>query len=142
MSDHILCTRCLHANPQENHFCDSCGASLEASRDLVVPEENGLTVMGHTVPLRLGPVGKALAAGLVTLTAEVGLYWLRHRTRAAVRPPTLTIREPGTTVFERLSVQSLEEIFIQNSEGYYRGQILGWRAIRSIAIKAPTDRRS
>ncbi len=142
MADHALCPRCRHANPPENRFCGSCGASLEASSDLVLRRGNNLRMIGHTLPAKLGPAGKALAVGLVTLAAEVGLYWLRHRTKAEDRPLTLTNREPDTTVSERLLGQSLEELLIQKLEGEYRSRVFAWRAIRSFVITEPTDRRS
>ena len=35
VADHVLCPRCRHANAPENRFCGSCGASFEASGELV-----------------------------------------------------------------------------------------------------------
>jgi hypothetical protein len=142
MADQALCPRCEHENPSENRFCGSCGASLEVSSDIVARRENNLTVKGHLLPARLGPAGKAVAMGLAMLGAEVGLSWLRHRTRADVRPSTSTTREPDTAVSEHLLDERLEEIFIQHWEGDHRSRNFAWRAIRSIVITASTDRRS
>jgi Double zinc ribbon len=47
MADHPLCPRCRHENPSENHFCGSCGASLEASNDIIARREDNLTVRDH-----------------------------------------------------------------------------------------------
>ncbi len=110
--------------------------------DLVARRESNLTVMGHALPVRPGPVGKALAVGLVTLAARAGLSWLRHRTTAEVRSSTLTARDPGTAVPGRLLGQSLEEGLIQELEGAHRGRVLVWRAVRSIVVTELTDRRS
>jgi hypothetical protein len=143
MTERNLCPLCRHENPPENRFCGSCGVSLEAGSELVVRRENNLTVMGHALPTKLGPAGKALAAELVTLAAEVGLSWLRHRTRAEDRPLTLTTPEPETAVSGRLlGGRSLEEVLIQELQGEYRSPFLAWRAARSFVITEPTDRRS
>ena len=142
MADRTLCPRCRHANPPENRFCGSCGASLEASSDLVLGRETNLTVMGHALPAKLEPAGKALAVGLVTLAAVVGLSWLRQRNKAEDRHSPLTIREPDTALSERLLGQSLEEVLIQELEGEYRSGVFAWRAIRSFVITELTDRRS
>jgi len=142
MTERNLCSRCHHENPPENRFCGSCGASLEAGSDLVVRRENNLRVMGHALPAKLGPAGKLLAAGLVTLAAEVGLSWLLHRTKAQDRPLTLTTLDPDTAVSGRLlEGRSLEEILIQELQGEYRSRVLAWRAIRSFVITEPTGRR-
>ncbi len=128
--------------PQENRFCGSCGASLGASSGLEPRRENNLTVTGYALPERLGPAGKAVAVGLAMLAAEVGLSWLRHRTKAQDQPLTLTTREPDTAVYERLLRQSLEEVLIQEWEGEYRSRVFAWQAIRSIVISESTNRRS
>src|SRR5829696_3005933 len=97
--------------------------SVEAGSDLVVRRENNLTVMGHALPAKLGPAGKLLAAGLVTLAAEVGLSWLLHRTKAQDRPLTLTTLDPDTAVSGRLlEGRSLEEILMRctHSTGQFR----------------------
>jgi zinc ribbon protein len=142
MAYHALCPRCRHENPSENRFCGSCGASLEASSDIIACRENNLSVKGHVLPARLGPAGKAVAVGLAMLGAEVGLSWLLHRTRAEDRPLTLTTREPDTAVFERLLAQRLEEVFSQEWMGNHRSRTFAWQVIRSIVITGPTDRRS
>jgi hypothetical protein len=98
--------------------------------------------VSHAPPVRPGPVGKALAVGLAMLAAEVGLSWLCRRTTAEDRSSTLTIRELDTAVSKRLLGQSLEEDLIQELEGEHWGRILAWRAVRSIIITEPIDRRS
>jgi hypothetical protein len=142
MADHALCPRCGHENPPENRYCGSCGALLEASNDIIARREDNLAVRDHVLPARLGHAGKAIAVGLAMLGAEVGLYWIRHRTKSEDRPSTSTTREADAAVSERLLGQSLEEIFIQQWEGNPWGRTFAWRAIRSIIITEPTDRRS
>jgi len=58
MADQTLCPRFRHANPPENRR----GASLGAGRDLIARRESDLTIMGHTLPVKPGPVGKALTS--------------------------------------------------------------------------------
>jgi hypothetical protein len=50
MSDQARCPRRRHANPPENRFCGSCGASLGAGSDLVARRRGNLTVMGRVLP--------------------------------------------------------------------------------------------
>src|SRR5215210_9449183 len=113
MADQAPCPRCRHANPSENRFCGSCGAPLETGNDLVARREGSLTVMGRALPVKPGPVGKALAVGLVTLAVRAGLSWLGRRTTAEHRSSTLTTRELDAAVPKRLLGQSLEEVLIQ-----------------------------
>src|SRR5215211_2929701 len=142
MAEQAPCPRCRHANPQENRFCGSCGAPLGTGSDLVARREGNPTVMGHALPVKPGPVGKAVAVGLVTLAVRAGLSWLRYRTTAENRSSALSARELDTAVSERLLGQRLEEVLIQELEGERLGQVLAWRAVRSIVITEPTDRRS
>jgi hypothetical protein len=142
MADQAPCPRCRHANPPENRFCGWCGASLGAGGDLVARREGNPAVMGHTLPVTPGPVGKALAVGLVTLAVRAGLSWLGRRTTAEHRSSTLTTRELDAAVPKRLLGQSLEEVLIQELEVEHRGRVLAWRAVRSIIITEPIDRRS
>jgi hypothetical protein len=142
MTDQAHCPRCRHANPPENRFCGWCGASLGAGGDLVARRERNPTVMGHTLPVKPGPVGKALAVGLVTLAVRAGLSWLSRRTTAEHRSSTLTTRDLDAAVPKRLLGQSLEEVLIQELEGEHRSRVLAWRAVRSIIITEPIDRRS
>jgi uncharacterized OB-fold protein len=141
MTDQARCPRCRNAYPPENRFCGSCGASLEASSDLVVRRETGLTMMGHSLPAKLGPAGKMLVVGLATLAAQAGLSWLRHRTKAEDRSSTLTTREDDTAVTERLLGQRLEEVLIQELEKDYRSRTFAWQAIRSIVVTEWTSSR-
>jgi hypothetical protein len=142
MADQTPCPRCRHANPPENRFCGWCGASLGASGDLVARREGNPRVIGHTLPVKPGPVGKALAVGLVTLAVRAGLSWLGRRTTAEHRSSTLTTRDLDAAVPKRLLGQSLEEVLIQELEGEHRSRVLAWRAVRSIIITEPIDRRS
>src|SRR5215212_7935171 len=102
VADHVLCPRCRHANPPENRFCGSCGASFEASTEPVVPQQNKLMVIGRTLPAKLGPAGNAFAVALVTLAMQVGLSKLLHRSKAQERTSTLATRKRGTAVSEPL----------------------------------------
>jgi Double zinc ribbon len=142
MADQTPCPRCRHANPPENRFCGWCGASLGASGDLVARREGNPRVIGHTLPVKPGPVGKALAVGLVTLAVRAGLSWLGRRTTAEHRSSTLTTRDLDAAVPKRLLGQSLEEVLIQELEGEHRGRVLAWRAACSIIITELIDRRS
>jgi hypothetical protein len=142
VSENVRCPRCSRANPPENRFCGGCGASLQSSGELIPRREDGLTLAGRALHERLRPIGKVLAVGLATLAAEVGLSWLRHRTKAEERPSTLTNREPDTAVSERLLGQSLEGVLIEELDGEYLNSHFAWRAIRSIAITEPPDKRS
>jgi hypothetical protein len=142
MIEHAWCPRCRHENPPENRFCGSCGASLEASSDLVARRGNKPTVMSHGLPANLGPASKAVAVALATLAAQAGLSWLRHRAKAGDRRPTLTTRRPGTAASERLFGQGLEEVLIHKLEGEHRSWVFAQRTMRSFVITEPTDRRS
>jgi hypothetical protein len=141
MTEHAWRPRCRHENPSENRFCGSCGSSLGASSDLVACRGNNPTVMGHALPVKPGPIGKALAVGLVTLAAQAALSWLRHRTTAEDRPSTLTTREPDTAASQRPLGRSLEEVLIQEGEEDHQTRILAWRVIRSFVVTELTDRR-
>jgi site-specific recombinase XerC len=99
-------------------------------------------VMAHALLVKPGPVSKALAVGLVTLAVRAGLSWLRYRTTAENRSSALSARELDTAVSERLLGQRLEEVLIQELDGEHPGRVLAWRAVRSIVITEPTDRRS
>jgi Double zinc ribbon len=142
MADQAPCPRCRHANPPENRFCGWCGASLGARTDLVARREGNPTVMGYALPVKPGPVGRALAVGLVTLAVRTRLSWLGHRITAEHRSSTLTTRELDAAVPKHLLGQSLEEVLIQELEGGHQGRVLAWRAVRSIIITEPIDRWS
>jgi hypothetical protein len=131
------CPQCHHANPPENRFCGRCGASLESSHELVPRREGTLTAVRRTLPAKLGLASKVVAVGLVTLAAEVGLSWLRHRTKAEERPVTLTGRQVDPGASGRLLSESLEEVLIQELEGGHRSQVFVRRAIRSLVITQP-----
>ena len=139
MTHQAPCPRCRHANPPENRFCGWCGASLRAGSDLVARRESNLTVMGHALPVKPGPVGKALAAGLVTLAVRAWLSRIRHRNTAEDRSSTAIARELDTAVSEGLLRQSLEGVLIQELEGDHR--TFAWQAIRSIVVTEWTSSR-
>lgn len=141
MAERAPCLRCRHANPPENRFCGWCGASLEGSRELVPRREGVLAAVRHTLPATPGPAAKVVAVGLVALAAEVGLSWLRHRTKAAQRPSTPTTRQVGTSASERLLGERLEEVLIREAEGGHRIRVSVRRAIRSLAITQPPGSR-
>jgi hypothetical protein len=133
----------VKTRPPENRFGGSCGTPLEtAGRDLVARREGNLTLMGHALPVKPGPVGKTLAVGLVMLAVRAGMSWLRYRTSAGNRSSALSAREPDTAVPERLLGQRLEEVLMQQLERERSGRVLVWRAVRSIVITRLTDRRS
>ena len=142
MADHAPCPRRRHTNPPENRFCGSCGTPLGARTDLVARREGNPTVIGHALPVKPGPVGRALAVGLVTLAVRTGLSWLGRRITAEHRSSRLTTRELDAAVPKHLLGQSLEEVLVQELVGEHRGWTFAWRAVRSIVITEPTDRRS
>ena len=142
MAEPARCPRCCHENPPENRFCGSCGALLGTGSDLVARQEGKLTVMGHVLPVKPGPVGKALAVGLGTLAVRAGISWLRYRTTAENQSSALSAREPDTAMSEGLLGQRLEQILIQELEGERPSRVLAWRAVRSIVTTGPTDRQS
>jgi len=86
----------------------------------VVPQENKLRVMVHTLPSGLGyaePAGKRFAVGLAMLAAQARLSWLCHMSKAADRTSTLSAREPDTAVSERLLGQTLKEVLLPRVGG-------------------------
>jgi hypothetical protein len=141
MTEQAQCPRCRHANPPENHFCGSCGASLGTSGKLVPRREGGLTVVGHTLPLKLSPAGKALAVGLTVLATKVGLSWLRRRIKTEGWSSAPSRAAGVAAMPERLFAQNLEELLIQEWEEDHRSRVFAWRAIRSIIMTQPTDTR-
>ena len=134
MADQAPCPRCRHANPPENRFCGWCGAPLRAGNALMARREGNLTLMGQALPMKPGPVGKALAVGLGALAMRAGLSWLRHRITPEDRLSALSTRELGTAVPERLSGQILEKVLIQELGGDDRKRTFAWQAVRSIIV--------
>jgi hypothetical protein len=139
MAEQARCLRCRHANPPENHFCGWCGAPLESSYELVPRRKGALTAVRRTLPAKLGPAGKVVAVGLLTLAAEVGLSWLHRRIKAEERPLTLTPRQVDSAAPERLLGESLEAVLIQGLEGGYRSRVFVRRATRSLVITQPPN---
>ena len=142
MTDQAPCPRCQHANPPENHFCGSCGASLGAGSDLIAHREGKPTAIGRALITKVGPAGNAVAVGLVALALRAGLSWLRHRTATEGQPSTSTAREPDTAVSERSLGRSLEEVLVEELRADHRSRAFAWRAIRSTVITESIDRRS
>ena len=140
MAEPAPCLRCRHANPPENRFCGWCGASLKSSHKLVPRREGALTAARRTLPAKLGPAGKVVAVGVVTLAAEVGLSWLRQRAKADEGQLTPAARQVGTAAFDRFLGESLEGALIQELEGGLRRRVFVRRAIRSMVITQPPDR--
>ncbi len=96
-----------------------------------------MTAVRRTVPAKLGPAGKVVAVGLVTLAAELGLSWLRYKTKADDRPSTLSARQVDTAATERLLGESVEEVLIEELVGGHRSWVFVRRAIRSLVIAQP-----
>jgi hypothetical protein len=140
MAEPAPCLRCHHANPPGNRFCGWCGASLKSSHELVPRREGALTAARRTLPAKLGPAGKVVAVGVVTLAAEVGLSWLRQRAKAEEGQLTPAARQVGTAAFDRFLGESLEGALIQELEGGLRSRVFVRRAIRSMVITQPPDR--
>ncbi len=141
MTAQARCPRCRHVNPPENRFCGSCGSSLGAGSDLIARRRGNPTVMDRALPAKLKPAGNAVAVGLVALALRAGLSCLRHRTAAGEQPSTSTAREPDTAVSERLLGCSLEEVLIEELKADHRSRAFAWRAICSMVITEPIDRR-
>jgi hypothetical protein len=74
-----LCPACTAQNPLDNRYCGRCGSRLD--QPLVAQRPSDLTI-GRS-PLLPAPtmrqVGRAAAASLLAIAAEVGLAWLRRR---------------------------------------------------------------
>ncbi len=134
MTEHAPCPRCRHGNPPKNRFCGWCGAPLTSS-ELVPRRGRGLAVAGRTLPVRLKPVGKALAVGVAALAAEAGLSWLRRRANGEGRPSMPAARDGY------LVGQSLEEVLVRAWVGDSQSRIFARRAIRSFVSVVPTYRR-
>ncbi len=76
------------------------------------------------------------------MALQTGLSWLRYKITAKDRPSTSTVRGSDTAVSGRLSAQSLEAVLVEELEADHRSRVFAWRAIRSIVITEPIDRRS
>jgi hypothetical protein len=142
MSEQAPCPRCRRANPPENRFCGSCGASLGASNELVAHRGDIPTVKSRALPAKLGPAGNAIVVGLAALGLRAGLSWLRRRTALEARPSTSNARTSGTAMSERLLVRSLEEVLIEELEAGRRSRAFTWQAIRTTVVTEPINRQS
>ncbi len=136
------CPRCRRANPPENRFCGSCGASLRVGSDLMARRQGNPIATGRALPAKLKPAGNAVAVGLAALALRAGMSWLRYKITAKDRLSTSTARGSYTVVSERLLARSLEEVLVEELQADHQGRVLAWRAIRSIVIAEPIDRRS
>jgi hypothetical protein len=94
------------------------------------------------LPVRLKPVGKALAVGVAALAAEAGLSWLRRRAEGGGRPSMPAARDVDPASPGYLVGQSLEEVLVRAWVGdSQKSRIFARRAIRSFVSMAPTHRR-
>ena len=142
MNDHQApCPRCRHANPPENRFCGSCGASLRVGSDLMARRQGNPIATGRALPAKLKPAGNAVAVGLAALALRAGMSWLRYKITARDTPSTSTARGSYTVVSERLLARSLEEVLVEESKGYRRSRTFARRSIRSIVTMGPIDGR-
>jgi hypothetical protein len=131
MDEHNPCPLCAHDNPSENRFCGSCGTSLTSGGQLVPRLEHTPAATVRALPAKLGPTGKALAAGLAGLAVEAGLLWLRRRAERTGQP-SLSIPvdvEPGVSAY--LVSQGLEEVHVWLQEGDYHRRISTRWTVRS-----------
>ena len=140
MSERKPCPLCSHYNPLENRFCGSCGASLTSSGQLVPRREGSPTATARALPAKLGPTGKALAVGLATLAAEAGLLWLRRRAESTSRLSLPAARDAKPAASERLTGQSLEEVFVWLQEGDFQGRGFARRVVRTFEVGESADR--
>ena len=134
------CPQCRHGNPPENRFCGACGAALESGGQVARRTENIPTTASRALlPAELKPVGRALAVGLATLAAEVGLAWLRRRAEGSDRPSLAVARGTKPTILEPPIYQSFEEVHAWVREGDFESRIFAQRAVRSIRTTNPAD---
>ena len=140
MYEYAPCPHCEYENPLENRFCGRCGASLTSSGQLVPRREDSPAATVRAFPAKLGPSAKALAVGLATLAAEVGLLWLRRRAESTSRPSLPAARDTKPAASEHLSGQSLEEVFVWLQEGDLQGRGFARRVVRTFGVGEPTDR--
>ena len=93
------------------------------------------------MPAKLKPAGNAVVVGLVTLALRAGLSWLRRRTTTEGQRSASTTRASDTAVSGCLLAQGLEAVLVEELEADHRSRTFAWRAIRSIVITEPIDRR-
>ena len=140
MTDQAPCPRCRHANPPENRFCGSCGAPLTSGEQLATRQGHRPVPPGRAWPAKLGPVSKALAAGVAAIAAEAGLSWLQRRIGTEDRSSLPAVRDAGSASRGYLVGQSLEEILLQAWEDS-NGLVVARRELRSFITTGPTGRR-
>jgi hypothetical protein len=141
MDERKPCPLCQHNNPSEDRFCESCGASLTSSKQLVPHREDRQSIAGRTLPAKLGPTSKALAVGLATLVAEAGLLWLRRRIEGTDRPQLPASQDTKFAVSEYLISQSFEEVSVWLREGDNQSRIFTRRVVRSLGSTKPMEKR-
>ncbi len=140
MTERDLCSLCRHENPPENRFCGWCGARLTSTAP--APRTKGSLAAGvGALPVRLKPVGKALAVGAAVLAAEAGLAWVRRRTPRGDLASLPAVRDADLAVSERLVYQSLEEVLVQTWAGNSQSRVFARRAIRLFTNAEPTDKQ-
>jgi hypothetical protein len=143
MDERTSCPACRHNNPPENRFCGSCGTAIAGSGQLVPRQEEApspATVV-RALPAKLGPNGKALAMGLVTLAAEASLLWLRGRVKRADRTLLSATQDSKSPVSEYLLSQSLEEVSVWLQTGDSQIHTFARREVRSFDALKPPDGR-
>src|ERR671921_2085940 len=122
MTDQVPCPRCRQENPPTNRFCGSCGVQLFSGEQLATRQEHSPVQAGRAWPAKLGPVSKALAAGVAVLAAEAGLSWLQRRIDTEDRSSLPAVRDAGSASRGYLVGQSLEEVLLQmweDSQGQF-----------------------
>ncbi|NNJ13389.1 zinc ribbon domain-containing protein [Chloroflexales bacterium ZM16-3] len=81
-----ICPACQHGNPLDNRYCGACGGPLQQDA-LARTGATSIMIAGQQLPVaQIKQVGTALAVGLATVAAEVGMAWLRRRAEAAHLP--------------------------------------------------------
>ena len=78
--------------------------------------------------------------GLATLAAEAGLLWLRRRAESTSRSSLPTARDAKPAASERLTGQSLEEVFVWLQEGDLQGRGFARRVVQTFEVGEPADR--
>lgn len=141
MDERTSCPACRHNNPPENRFCGSCGTAIAGSGQLVPRREESPAATVRALPAKLGPPGKALAMGLVTLAAEAGLLWLRSRVKRADWTLLSATQDSKSPVSEYLISQSLEEVSVWLQTGDSQSHTFARREVRSFDALKPPDGR-
>jgi hypothetical protein len=140
MTEQAPCPLCHQENPPGNRFCGSCGAPLTSGEQLATRQDHRPVWAARAWPSKLGPAGKALAAGVAVLAAEAGLSWLQRRIVTEERSSLPAVRDAGSASGGYLVGKSLEEVLLQAWEGSH-GWVVARREVRSFVSTGPTGRR-